>query len=100
MEKIYETNDDFDQFEFKNLSLIKPTSLAGGNYFIRFLTNNSPLYIQPPKCTTKNGIIKSAGKRFYTDLMFTNENEHLIRWMENLENYCQQHSRRTGFHQC
>jgi hypothetical protein len=62
--------------------------ISGGNYFIRCLVDNSPLYIQPPKCSTKQGILK-AGKRFYTDLMFTNENEELIRWMENLESQCQ-----------
>jgi hypothetical protein len=84
--EIYETNDSF---EFDKLVLTKPTLISGGNYFIRCLVNNNPLYIQPPKCKTKQGIIK-AGKRFHVDLMFTNENESFIRWMENLENYCQQ----------
>lgn len=88
MEEIIEPNDTFD---FSKLELIKPTLVAGGNYFIRFLNNNSsPLYIQPPKCKTKQGIVK-GGKRLYSDLMFTNENQHFIRWMENLENHCQQH---------
>ena len=86
MEEIYDTNDSF---QFDKLVLTKPTLISGGNYFIRCLMNNTPLYIQPPKCTTKQGIMK-AGKRFYTDLMFTNENEHFIRWMENLENHCHQ----------
>jgi hypothetical protein len=87
MDGIFETNDSFD---FSKLILTKPTMISGGNYFIRCLVNNLPLYIQPPKCTTKQGILK-AGKRFYTDLMFTNENEDFIRWMENLENHCQQY---------
>ena len=87
MEKIYDTNDTF---KFDNLILTKPVLIAGGNYFIRCLINNKPLYIQPPKCTTKQGIL-IAGKRFYTDLMFTNENENFIRWMENLENHCQKY---------
>jgi len=86
MQEIYDTNDNFN---FDNLVLTKPTLITGGNYFIRCLINNAPIYIQPPKCNTKNGIMK-AGKRFYTDLMFTNENEKFIRWMENLENHCQQ----------
>ena len=85
--EIYDTNDSFD---FDKVVLTKPTSIAGGNYFIRFLVNNHPLYIQPPKCKTRQGIIK-AGKRLYSDLMFTNENEDFIRWMENLENYCHQY---------
>lgn len=87
MEEIIEPNDSFD---FSKLDLIKPTMIAGGSYFIRFLNNSSPLYIQPPKCKTKQGIVK-GGKRLYSDLMFTNENQHFIRWMENLEHHCQQH---------
>ena len=87
MEGIFETNDSFD---FGKLILTKPTMISGGNYFIRCLVDNSPLYIQPPKCSTKQGILK-AGRRLYTDLMFTNENEDFIRWMENLENHCQQY---------
>ena len=85
--EIFNTND---LFEFEKLVLTKPTSIPGGNYFIRCLINSQPLYIQPPKCKSKQGIVK-AGKRLYSDLMFTNENEDFIRWMENLENYCQQY---------
>jgi len=85
MQDIYETNDEFD---FSKLTLSSPLSTGNGNFFIRFLINNTHLYIQPPKCSTKQGILKS-GKKLYTDLIFTNENENLIRWMENLESYCQ-----------
>jgi len=83
--EIYNTNDSFD---FTKLKLTKPTPVTGGNYFIKCLVDNFPLYIQPPKCKTRQGIVKSS-KRFYSDLMFTNENESFIRWMENLENHCQ-----------
>uniref|UniRef100_A0A6C0JJ18 Uncharacterized protein n=1 Tax=viral metagenome TaxID=1070528 RepID=A0A6C0JJ18_9ZZZZ len=86
MDGIFDTNDSFD---FTKLVLTKPSLISGGNYFIRCLVNNSPLYIQPPKCKTKQGILK-AGKRYYTDLMFTNEDATFIQWMENLENHCQQ----------
>jgi hypothetical protein len=85
MEKIHEPNDLFD---FSKINLLSPSSAPGGNYFIKFRINDSPLYIQPPKCVTKSATIRS-GKKHYCDLMFTNENEHFIRWMENLENYCQ-----------
>ena len=84
MEGIYEANESFP---FDKLSLLKPTQ-TGGNYFIKFRINDSPLYLQPPKCKSKGGIVKS-GKKLYSDLMFTNENEKFIQWMENLENYCQ-----------
>lgn len=85
--EIFETNESFD---FEKLVLTKPTSISGGNYFIRFLMDGQPLYIQPPKCKTKQGIVK-VDKRLYSDLMFTNENEAFIQWMENLENYSQQY---------
>uniref|UniRef100_A0A6C0B6B2 Uncharacterized protein n=1 Tax=viral metagenome TaxID=1070528 RepID=A0A6C0B6B2_9ZZZZ len=84
MENIYETNDSF---QFNKLNLLKPVSSAGGNYFIRFTIDGNHLYIQPPKCKTKQGIVK-AGKKYYTDLMFSNANDQFIRWMENLETYC------------
>jgi len=86
MENIYETSNDF---VFENIVMISPKNIQGGNYFIKFLMKDKPLYIQPPKCKTKNGIFKSA-KKMYCDLMFTNENEKFIHWMENLENYCQE----------
>ena len=82
-----EINDANDSFDFEGLVLTKPNAIAGGNYFIRFLKNERPLYLQPPKCKTKQGIVKGT-KRMYTDLMFTNENDQFIRFMENLEIHC------------
>ena len=88
MENIYDTNDKFDHFDFSKMEMTKPSPMVGGNHFIRFLVNNGQhLYVQPPTCTSKQGIVK-VGKRFYSDLLFTNENEHFIRWLENLETYC------------
>jgi len=87
MSEIYDTDKSFD---FDKLVLTKPSLIGGGNYFIRFLINNNHLYVQPPKCITKQGFIKT-GKRYYIDLMFTNENEEFINWMENLENHCHQY---------
>jgi hypothetical protein len=86
MGEILEANDSFD---FEKLVLTKPVAIPGGNFFITFSMDNLPLYIQPPKCKTKQGII-SGGKRPYSDLMFTSDNDQFIRWMENLENHCQQ----------
>ena len=81
MNAIVEPND---KFSFANLAMTSPVSMAGGNHFIKYLLNDRPLYIQPPNCKIKHGFVK-AGKRAYCDLMFTNENENFIRWMENLE---------------
>ena len=85
MEGIYNTDSSFD---FTKLKLAKPQQIPGGNYFIRLSIDNKALYIQPPKSKTKQGFLK-AGKRYFTDLMFSNEDTNFIEWMENLENYCQ-----------
>jgi hypothetical protein len=83
MEQIY----DFSQeYEFEQLKLITPVN-SGGGYFIKILTKNTPVYIQPPKCHLKQGFYKS-GKKLYCDLVFSNENETFIHWMENLEATC------------
>ena len=86
METIYEPDA---KFSFDKLVLAPPTVIAGGNYFIKYLANKSPLYIQPPKCRTRGGIHSTvkSGKRIHCDLMFSNENEEFIRWIEDLETY-------------
>lgn len=90
MEQIYDTNEKLRKFNFDKLVLSKPTLISGGNYFIRFKKDNIPLYIQPPACYTRNGFVKN-GKKYYTDMLFTNENEYIIQWFEKLEEYCIQY---------
>jgi hypothetical protein len=85
MAEIYDANENFD---FTKINFLKPIPSIGGNYFIRMRINSTPLYIQPPKSKIKQGIIKT-GKKYYTDLVFTNENDSFIQWMENLESKCQ-----------
>ena len=87
MEEIYEPNS---KFNFEQLTLSPPTSILGGNHFIKFQVSGNPLYIQSPKCTTKQGIIKS-GKKMFCDLLMSNDHENFIQWMENLENYSQEY---------
>jgi hypothetical protein len=87
MEGIYETNS---AFPFDKLVLSKPVASSGGNYFIKFKIADNPLYIQSPKCSMKQGISK-AGKRFFCDLMFSQENEEFIHWMEKLEEFSQKY---------
>lgn len=87
MDSILEATDNF---QFNSVKLSKPKSTAGGNWLIKFGINNNPFYLQAPKCNTRNGILK-AGKRYYTDLVFSNDNDEFIRWMENLENMCHEH---------
>jgi len=78
---IFETNDTFP---FDKVVVGKPTTIPGGNFFIRYSINDSPLYIQPPKCSIKQ-IQTKTGKKIYFDVIFQQENEQFIRWMESLE---------------
>ena len=87
MDDIIEPTIDYD---FSKLYLGPPTTLAGGAYFTRLMYNtNKQLFIQTPKCLTKQGFIKS-GKKVYTDLMFDNNDTVFINWIENLETKCQE----------
>ena len=86
MENIQEPSINYD---FSTLCLGPPTTVAGGSYFTRIMhNNNKPLYIQTPKCITRQGFVKS-GKRMYTDLMFDNNDSIFIDWIEKLETKCQ-----------
>jgi hypothetical protein len=86
MENIIQPNDSF---EFSSLSLAHPTGIQGGAYFTKIYNNGKPLYIQTPKSLTKQGFVKN-GKKIYADLMFDNNDEQFIHWLENLETKCQE----------
>lgn len=85
MDTLKTPNDDFD---FSSLVLNSPISLNGGNHFIKYKLLDEPLYIQAPKCTLRQGIIK-ASKRMFCDLMFTNNDAVFISWIERLETFSQ-----------
>ena len=77
------------EYDFTKLYFGPPSTLAGGAYFARIMYGtNKLLFIQTPKCLTKQGFIKS-GKKVYTDLMFDNNDTVFINWIENLETRCQ-----------
>jgi uncharacterized membrane protein len=87
MDDIIEPTIDYD---FSKLYLGPPSTLTGGSYFTRIMYNNNKhLFIQTPKCISKQGFIKS-GKKVYTDLMFNNNDTILINWIENLETTIQE----------
>uniref|UniRef100_A0A6C0F4F9 Uncharacterized protein n=1 Tax=viral metagenome TaxID=1070528 RepID=A0A6C0F4F9_9ZZZZ len=86
MDNIIEPHANFD---FTKLSLGVLSSIQGGAYFTRIFFENKPLYIQTPTCSTKQGFIKH-GKKIYSDLMFNNNDEVFINWLENLETKCHQ----------
>jgi hypothetical protein len=85
MENIFEPNENF---KFDNITLGQPNAIQGGAYFTKILCNNKSLYIQCPKCVSKQGIIKN-GKKMYVDLLFNHSDESIIQWFINLESTCQ-----------
>jgi hypothetical protein len=89
---IFETND---KFPFDKLVVGKPTTIPGGSFLIRYSVDESPLYVQSPKCSIRQ-IQSKTGKKMFCDIIFQQENEQFIRWMETLENKSQRmiHARR------
>ena len=71
-------------FTFSNLTLANPQGLQGGAYFSKLRVGGEPVLIQTPKCCTKNGIHKTE-KKIYCDLMFTEDNNDFIQWVQSLE---------------
>ena len=86
MDNIVEPSNEFD---FSQISLGNPTSVQGGAYFTKIMHLQKPLYIQTPKSLTKQGFVKNA-KKYYVELMFDNNDEVFLHWLENLETRCQQ----------
>lgn len=84
MQTIYRGNKTFQQFDFQKISLSSPIRTGNGNYFMNYKANDQSLYVQPPQCLTKQGII-NVSKKHYIDLLFTNEDADFIQWMEKLE---------------
>ena len=72
------------EFDFTKLSLAHPNGLQGGAYFTKLSNNNEALFMQTPKCTTKQGIV-ITGKKTYADLLFTHTDDVFLEWLENLE---------------
>ena len=78
------------KLNIEQVTLTQPKPLRGGSYFTKMLNNGKPLYIQLSSCKTKQGIIET-GKKIYTDLMFSSENQQdveFIDWMEHIESMC------------
>lgn len=75
-------------YDFSKVQLGIPVSHPNSTFVSRIFLTNKPLYIQTPKCTTKNGIVK-LGKKIYCDLMFSSDDSIFIDWVTNLELRCQ-----------
>ena len=79
-------------FEFSQLSLDNPMPLQCVAFFTKInYKNDIPLYIQLPKCVSKNGIVKNTStKKPYIDLQFNFFEKDLLTWFENLEEKCRE----------
>ena len=82
-----------ESFDFSTIMLENPAPLHGGSFFtkLKFLDKGIPLYVQFPKCLSKNGFVKNnTSKRGYVDLQFNYFETDILTWMENLEEKCRQ----------
>ena len=82
------SHDDKDFNLSNNLTLSMPSSVQGGSYFTKIYYAKRPLYMQSPKCISKQGII-AVGKKMYIELVISNEKDsEFISFLENLEKTC------------
>lgn len=80
--------DDKDINISNNITLSMPSSVQGGSYFTKIHYAKHPLYMQTPKCVSKQGIIM-IGKKTYIELVISNEKDgEFISFLENLEKTC------------
>jgi len=85
MEHIVQPDESFD---FEKLTLLHPIGVQGGAYFTRVVFGGKPLYIQTPQSKSRQGFVKT-GKKYHCDLMFDQNAESIINWIERLEERCQ-----------
>jgi hypothetical protein len=86
---MYEATTDFP---FDKLKLSMPTAIqgGGGSYFSKLSLNDKVVYVQLPRASSKNGIVKMK-RSSYIDVMYEKElNDNLLKWIENLELKCKE----------
>ena len=80
--------DDKDINISNNVTLSMPSSVQGGSYFTKIHYAKRPMYMQSPKCISKQGIT-TVGKKTYVELVISNEKDgEFISFLENLEKTC------------
>ena len=83
---IFDLNESVN---FGTINLGNPTLINNNNYFSKISHGSMKknVYIQFPKCYTKQGIIKGNNKT-YCDLNFNISDKNVIEFFENLEKFC------------
>ena len=80
--------DDKDVNIPNNVTLSMPSSVQGGSYFTKIHYAKRPMYMQSPKCVSKQGVT-TVGKKMYVELVISNEKDgEFISFLENLEKTC------------
>jgi hypothetical protein len=88
MENVSILSYDDKDLNLSNVALSMPSSVQGGSYFTRIHYAKRPLYMQSPKCISKQGIT-TVGKKMYIELVISNEKDgEFISFLENLEKTC------------
>ena len=88
MENVSILSYDDKDLNLSNIALSMPSSVQGGSYFTRIHYAKRPLYMQSPKCISKQGIT-AVGKKMYIELVISNEKDgEFISFLENLEKTC------------
>lgn len=85
--------DPTDTFDYELINLDNPTPVQGGCFFTKLNCGEKklPLYLQLPKCRSKQGMCKtSSSKKYFIDLIFNSYENSLITWFENFENRCRE----------
>ena len=82
MDIIFSTNN---KPNISEMVLKTPKPIQGGTYYSKIKLNENDIFIQTPKCKTKNGIHKT-GKKIYCDLKFDNDQYAFIEILRDIEN--------------
>ena len=53
-------------FVFNNITLGNPQPVQGGSYFTKLKNDGNPLYVQLPKCITKQGVNVTKKNKYLT----------------------------------
>ena len=75
---------DFNQVNLSDVQLQEPVRIQGGAFFSKIKYNNEDFYLNTPKSSTKNGIVKT-GKRMYVDLLYDDSSSDIVNWVLDLE---------------
>lgn len=75
-------------FSFDQLQLMNPKPLPDHYFLSNLFIQQEEIFLQTPKCTSKQGIVMSANKKCI-DFVFTSQHEVFLQWIVSLEEHVQ-----------